>query len=163
MTVDSKTVSGRRRLRFASFEELLADAQQLTSSHDVRMLGNWPPSQLITHLATTINASMDGIAGVKVKPPLTMRLLGPLLKWRVFKKGLPPGFRLPKSIEERAYPSATSPQDALEMLRAAVERTKRETMTARHPVFGQLTHDEWIHFHLQHAAMHLSFVVPGDR
>ena len=56
MSVDSKTVRGRRRVRYASFDELLADVERLRTSEDTRTLGNWPLEQLIAHLATTINA-----------------------------------------------------------------------------------------------------------
>lgn len=161
MPVDSTAVKGRRQLRFCSFDELLADAQRLCANPDTRTLGNWPVSQLLAHVATAINASIDGIEGVEVKPPFVLRLLGPLLKRRVLKRGLPSGFKLAEELEGRAYPVVGSPQEAYEMLRAAIERTKRERMTARNPVFGQLTHEEWIRFHLQHAAMHLSFAVPA--
>jgi hypothetical protein len=30
-------------------------------------------------------------------------------------------------------------------------------MTARHPVLGKLTHDQWKQIHLRHAELHLSF------
>jgi hypothetical protein len=33
-------------------------------------------------------------------------------------------------------------------------------MTARHPVLGKLTHEEWTQLHLRHAELHLSFAVP---
>jgi hypothetical protein len=157
MRVDSKTVEGRRRLKFSSFDEVIADAEHLASSPGTRTLGNWPLGQLLTHLARTINLSIDGI---DVKAPVIMRLMGPLIKRRLLKAGMPPGFNLPKDREAGAYPPVSSPREGVEMLRAAVARTSREKMTARHPVFGALTHDEWTRLHLHHAAMHLSFAVP---
>ena len=73
-----------------------------------------------------------------------------------------PGITLPKDSEAVMYPPVSSPQDALEMLRRAVERTKTQRMSARHPAFGALTHEQWVQLHLRHAELHLSFVVPND-
>ena len=156
--VDTKTVRGRRELAFGSLDEVVADAERLVASPHTRTLGNWPLSQLLTHLATAINRSIDGIA---FRAPLSVRIIGFFIKGRVMKKGLRPGFRLPREREAGAYPPAASPQEALETLRAAVARTRTERITARHPVFGRLTHEEWVRFHLRHAELHLSFAVPG--
>ena len=104
MSVDSKSVRGRRQLSYASFDELLADADRLNAQRHAN-LGQLA-AELLGHLAATINASMDGITGVKVKPPLMMRLLGPLLKGRVLRKGLSPGIRLSKSVEKAPIPRA---------------------------------------------------------
>ncbi len=157
MRIDSKTVQGRRTLKFSSFDEVIADAEMLASSPNTRTLGNWPVDRLLTHLATAINLSIDGM---DVKAPWLMRLMGPLIKRRVMKQGMPPGFNVPKDREAGAYPGGFTPHEAVDKLSAAVARTQREKMTARHPVFGPLTHEEWTLLHLHHAAMHLSFTVP---
>jgi len=158
MTVDTATVQGRRKLTFRSFDEVLADAERLVSSPNTKILGNWPLSQLLTHLATGINSSIDGISA---KAPWFLRLIGPFVKRRIMKNGMSPGFKLPKGRETAAFPAASSPQEALGKLRAAVGRLKQERMTARHPFFGKLTHEEWTRLHLRHAEMHLGFAVPG--
>ena len=158
MTVDTATVQGRRKLTFRSFDEVLADAERLVSSPNTKMLGNWPLSQLLTHLASTINGSIDGMS---TKAPWFFRLIGPVVKRRILKNGMSPGFKLPKAREANAFPAASSPQEALGKLRAAVGRLKEERMTARHPFFGKLTHEEWTRLHLRHAELHLSFAVPG--
>jgi hypothetical protein len=145
-------------LTFQSFDEVLADAEKLVASSQTRTLGNWPLSQLLTHLANAINKSIDGISG---KVPFWVRILGRFLKGRVMNKGMSPGFKLPREVETRAFPVAASPLVALEMLRSAVGRLRQERMTVRHPVFGRLTHEEWIRFHLRHAELHLSFAVPS--
>jgi Protein of unknown function (DUF1569) len=158
MTVDTATVQGRRTLTFRSFDEVLADAERLVSSPNTKMLGNWPLSQLLTHLASTVNGSIDGMS---TKAPWFFRLIGPVVKRRILKRGMSPGFNLPKARLTNAFPAASSPQEALGKLRAAVGRLKQERMTARHPFFGQLTHEEWTRLHLRHAELHLSFAVPG--
>ena len=157
MTVDTKTIQGRRDLTFHSLDEVVGDAVKLISSPNTRMLGNWRLERLLTHLATAINGSIDGTS---VKAPWFVRLIGPFMKKRFLRK-ISPGFQLPKDIEPGFYPPAASPHEALEMLRTAVARLRNEKMTARHPVLGKLTHDEWNQLHLRHAELHLSFAVPG--
>jgi len=156
MSVDSKVVRGRRDLKFTSLDDVLADAEKLASSPDTEVLGNWPLNHLFMHLASAMNKSIDGIS---FKPPWQYRLLGFFIKGRILSRGMPPGFRLPKEAEARAYPAAPSVEDALETLRKAVDRVKTERMTVRHPVFGRLNHEEWTRFHLRHAELHLSFAV----
>lgn len=157
MPVDTKHVSGRRPLRCASLDAMLADAERLVASSNVRMLGNWPLAQLLAHLTLTMNSSIDGISA---RAPWFIRLLGPAIKRRVLTRGMSAGFKLPKTVESRFFPAASSARDALEKFRAAVSRVREEQMTAIHPVFGRITHDEWLQFHLRHAEMHLSFAIP---
>src|SRR4051794_8652532 len=96
MPVDVKAVRGRRDLRFASIDDLLADAENLVSSPQTRTLGNWPLAQLFTHLALGIDVSIDGIAA---RAPWYTRLLGFFIKGGVLKDGVSPGFNLPRGIE----------------------------------------------------------------
>ncbi len=155
--IDSRSVQGRRPLKFSSLDEMLADAAALTASPNTRMLGNWPLYKLIGHLAVTINKSIDGIS---VQMPWYIRFVGWLIKGRVLK-GLSPGIKLPLDVEADWFPDASSTaQEALEAMRRAVGRLQTEKMTARHPVLGNLTHEQWIQYHLRHAELHLSFAVP---
>lgn len=158
MTVDYKAVAVRRALRFQTLDDVAADAESLVASPGTKMLGNWSLSHLLMHLTTAINGSLDGISA---RAPWYVRLAAPLIKRRILSKGMQPGFKLPKKLEPEFFPTAESPQEALAALRAAIARTRCERMTARHPIFGQLTHDEWTQLHLRHAELHLSFAVPA--
>ncbi len=158
MTINSKSVSGRRELSFQSFDDMLADAEALVASKSTKTLGNWPLSQLLTHLSSTIVNSIDGFA---VKAPWFIRLIGPFLKSGMLKNKMAPGIQLPKHALAVAFPTAASAADALSQLRAAVARTKKERMTAPHPAFGKMNHEEWMQLHLRHAELHLSYAVPG--
>jgi hypothetical protein len=155
--VDSKTVRGRRSLQFRSLEEVVADAEMLVASPQVKTLGNWSLGQLLAHLGGAINVSIDGIS---VKVSWYRRLMGMFLKGRVINKGMPAGIQLPKEREPIAFPKGVTAEEGLERLRKAVARSQRERMTARHPVFGKLTHEEWNQLHLRHAELHLSFAIP---
>ncbi|HLN30393.1 MAG TPA: DUF1569 domain-containing protein [Gemmataceae bacterium] len=159
MSVNSKTVQGRRRLTFNSLDDIVVDAEKLAASPNTKMLGNWPVSQLFTHLAVTINGSIDGISA---RAPWYLRWLGPYVKGRVMRNGMSAGFKLPKEMESDLFPPAGSARDALEKLRMAIARTKKERMTSQHPFFGKLTHEEWTQLHQRHAELHLSFALPGQ-
>lgn len=158
LKTNTRTVRGRRELHFKSLDEVVADAEVLVASPNTRMLGNWNLSQLIAHLTMAINHSIDGI---NAKAPWYIRLLGPLIKGRVLKK-MSPGFNLPKQVEAEFFPTGLSPEEALQQLRTAVGRLRSEKMTARHPVLGQLTHEEWTQLHLRHSELHLSFAVVDE-
>jgi uncharacterized protein DUF1569 len=158
MSVDSKTVAGRRTIRFSSFDEMMSDAERLVADPGTTMLGNWTLGQILMHLSRAINGSIDGIP---FKAPLPVRLIGPFLKRRIMTRGMSAGFRLPKAAEATAFPMPASPQEALEALRQATGRTRSENMTSRHPVFGPMTHQDWQQLHLRHGELHLSFAQPG--
>ncbi len=156
MKIDTKKVAGRRKLHFDSLDEVASDAERLAASPNTRVLGNWPLDRLIGHLAMAINGSIDGISA---KAPWYIRTVSPLFKKRFLTHSMSPGFNLPTEAEAKFYPSSGSPQEAAKKLRAAVDRLKTERMTSPHPVFGHLTHDEWLQLHLRHAELHLSYAV----
>ncbi|HWB13255.1 MAG TPA: DUF1569 domain-containing protein [Pirellulales bacterium] len=158
IAVNTKSIQGRRTLQFISLDEMVADAEKVAASPDTKMLGNWPLDQLLTHLATAINGSIDGMSA---QAPWFIRLAAPLVKGRMLNRGMRAGFKLPREVESAFFPAAASKDAALDTLRRAVARLQNEKMTARHPVFGGLTHEEWTKLHLRHAELHLSFAVPG--
>ena len=103
MTIDTKSVAGRRQVTLHSFEEMFADAERLVASPNTKTLGNWPLGQLLTHLASSIHMSIDGL---DLKAPWYFRWLGPFIKGRILKRGMPPGFSLPKDRVAGAFPAA---------------------------------------------------------
>lgn len=155
MTVNPKTVQGRRELSFQSLQDVLNDVERLVSSPSTRTLGNWSLGELLNHLTMTMNNSIDGF---QVKAPFIIRLLGPFFKKAALKK-ITPGIRLPRSAESAAFPPSSSLHESLNEFRKAVYRTMMENMEAAHPAFGRMTHDEWTQLHLRHSEMHLSFAV----
>lgn len=156
MTVNPKTVPGRRDLTFHSLDDVLEDVEQFAALSTVRTLGNWSFDRLLAHLAMTFRGSIDGF---QTQAPFWIRLIAPFFKKRVISSPLRPGIRLPKSAEADAYPAAGSLQSALDDFRCSVQRAKSERMDKPHPAFGRMTHNEWLQLHLRHCEMHLSFVV----
>ena len=157
MSVDTRKVTGRRTVRYATMDDLLQDAERIAKGPH-RALGNWSAGQVFKHLAIVLGMSMDG--NFPFKPPWFVRLGARLFKRRILSKGLPAGFQLPKGAE-RLIPDETSADEGLELLRQAVARWKRETKRAASPLLGELTPEECDQFQLRHAESHMSFLVPA--
>ncbi len=156
MPINTAKVEGRRSLDYSSFEELLADADRLASG-PVQALGNWSDGQIFKHLALAYNGSIDGFA---MTFPLPFRLMARLFKKKLINGAMPPGFTLPGDGGKSVTPGPTSTEEGLAALHAAVGRLEREPHRATHPMFGDLTKDEWNKIHLKHASLHMSFLVP---
>ena len=155
----------RRNIRYATFDDVLADAERLVRS-GAGTTGNWSLDQILGHLAIAIEKSLDATPGqLEWNPPWYIRLAGRyLIKRRILKRGMPSGFKLPAEVEERVVPGAGGdPLAALERLRCAAARLQSDSPRWPHPIFGPMLPDEWIRWHLRHAELHLSFVKePGS-
>jgi Protein of unknown function (DUF1569) len=156
MPVDTTKVQGRRQLNYASLDEIVADAERL-SSVPVKTLGNWSAGQVYKHLATAFNGSIDGLPDAF---PWHIRLMGRLFKKRLLAGAMPPGFKLPAEFAKAVLPEPTATEVGLAELRAAIARLKRDSRRAKHPVFGNLSDEEWNRIHLMHANLHMSFLAP---
>jgi hypothetical protein len=156
MSINTAKVEGRRKLKFASYEELVADVDRLTSG-PVKTLGNWSPGQAFRHLAIAYNGSIDGFT---MTFPLPLRLMGKLFRKKLLSTPMPAGFKLPAAGAKAMVPPPTPTEEGAAELRAAIARLEREPRRAKHPVFGTITNEEWDTVHLTHASLHLSFLVP---
>ena len=150
------SMDDRRIISFSSFDEIVADAEMLIASPTTRMLGQWPLGTLLAHIGRMMTLSIDG---VDYEAPRRLRAIGRASRRHVLK-GMTPGLQLPDELQATAYPETTGLADGLAQLQSAIERIKTETMTAKHPILGSLTHEEWVQLHLRHAELHLSFVLP---
>jgi Protein of unknown function (DUF1569) len=156
MPVDTAKVEGRRKLDYASLEAVLADADRL-SSGPMRLLGNWSGGQIFRHLAIVFNGSIDGLT---MNFPWPVRTMARLFKKKLINGPMPPGIKLPSEGAKAVTPSPTSTEEGLAELHAAVARLEREPHRAKHPVFGDLSKEEWNQIHLKHSSLHMSFLVP---
>lgn len=155
MTVNTKKVTGRRTVHYASLNDLLSEAEQI-SREEFQTLGNWSPAQIYKHLAMSFDSSIDGM-DFKLPAPVRF-VMNLLMKRRFLTKPIPAGFK----STEKFIPRETSIEEGLEALRTAIERQARETSRVDHPGFGKLTNKEWDDFNLRHAEMHMSFVIPNS-
>ena len=161
MTVNTKSVKGRRQVRYENYDELLADAESLVANEStVNRIGNWSIGQVLQHLAKSLNVSIDGSS---LRAPLPLRIILTLfMKKKLIYQAMPSGFAIPKSGT-----ATFSPDDhvtagaALEELRKAIARVKSDKTRANHGIFGTLSTDEWDNFSRRHAELHMSFLVPS--
>lgn len=157
--VDTRRVQGRRKLRFANFDEVVADAQQ-AHQRGYRPLGNWSLGQTLKHLGLAMHASVEGGT---FSVPWWLKVVGrTLLRPYMLHLSFPAGFRLPRRAAQRLVPDETSYEEGFATLQSGIGRLASETQRGSHPVIGRLSVADWNRFHLRHAEMHLSFFVPPD-
>ncbi len=153
MSVNTKTLQGRRRVRYESFDDLIGDAERLANG--VTTIGNWSFGQILAHLAAALNSSIDGYG---FSAPLPLRIAARLfMKKKALHEQIPAGFQIPNNVNGRFDPPDVSVSEGLERLRAAVERLKSEDTRMKHPVLGALSREESDKFQLRHAELHMSF------
>ena len=78
MPVNTKKVQDRRKVRYESLDELLADAQRF-SGDNVRKLGNWSQGQIYEHIARSLDSSIGPTRAPWCKMRSPGRLLVPRL------------------------------------------------------------------------------------
>jgi len=153
MAIDTKHAEGRRKVRYQSLDELLADAERF-AQQEVHTLGNWSQGQIYQHIAHAMDSSIDGI---DVALPAPVRwIISLLMKRKFLYKEIPSGYKAPS---KNLLPEETTVEAGLASLRQAIARQKAVPQRAHHPVFGNLGREEWDLFHLRHAEMHMSFIV----
>ena len=125
--------------------------------------GKWSPGEIVDHVATAIGNTAKGFESRLGKPAMERRprSMPQRIEW-MFVGGL--GWFPVK----RQAPEPTRPQARPD--RAATEKKLREAVAAyvalrptlagrtdlylKHPVFGDLTYDEFGHFHMRHVNHH---------
>lgn len=148
----------RRDVRYANLAEFLRDAERLAAMR-VQTVGNWTYAQILQHLATAIQGSLDGY-GFKA-PWFARCVIAPLVKNRILTKRMPAGIRLPTRAEGLIPPADVALESSLAELRQQLARWGTgERDMAPHPFLGRLASQEWNSLHLRHAELHMSFVVP---
>ncbi len=161
--IHTPSVTDRRRLRFASLDDLRADLDTLEDAfYDgaVRPAGNWTPAQVLNHLAAFINFAYDGYPPQLPTPHFLIRAVARLLGSKLLDKGFPPGIRM-AGAPGGTFGADDGPfEDALIRLRAAIDRLEATAPVIPNPVLGFLSHHDWIRAHLRHAELHLSFLHP---
>ena len=155
----------RRTLRFDTIDDALAEAERLAAAERegrLRRAGNWTLGQTLGHLAAWANFALDGYPD-SIRPPGPVRAILRLFKGRVLKKGMTPGMRLGRHLPEGTVGTDVVPtEEGLRRFRDALRRLRATVPTIDNPVFGKLTHEEWVQLNLRHAELHLGFQVPGE-
>jgi len=153
----------RRKLRFETLDAALAEAERLAAAERegrLRRTGNWPLGQTLGHLATWATFALDGYPP-ELRAPLPVRLVLRLMRNRILTKGMMPGVKI------RNIPGGTlglelvDAEEGLRRLREAYRRLKASPPTIPNPVFGTLSHEQWVQLNLRHAELHLGNQVPA--
>ena len=160
MTIDTKSATGRRKVRFDPYDALMDDARRLADG-PTKMVGNWSLGQIFQHLAVAYNGSIDGLP---FHVPWYIKVMARLFMRKKFLYGqMPSGFQIPEQNRAQFVAEvSTTTQAGLAALQAAVTRLRNESHRVPHPVFGEMTREEWDNWHWRHAELHLSFAVPEN-
>jgi hypothetical protein len=154
----SITSASRRQVRYASFDDLLAEADA-AAARNASTTGKWSLGQIFEHVAIAMDRTLDGFG---FTAPWPVRVIARnFLKRRILLNGMPAGFQLRGKGAEILVPGETNVEAGLEHLRRSIARMKSETQRAPHPAFGSMSLDESNLFQLRHAELHMSFVAPA--
>ena len=151
--------SARRSVSYATLHDFVQDADRLASGKH-KTVGDWTFGQILDHLATAMNGSIDGFP---FKGSWFARtFVAPFIKNSLLTKPMKPGFKLPKSADAYLPPNDANTTESLAKAKAAVERLGIEKPTVVHPLLGYLATEEWMALHIRHAELHMSFVVEDE-
>ena len=153
---DTKKVD-RRTVKYKTLQEALEDAERLAAA-DAPTTGNWTKGQIFEHLAIVLGTAVDGADS---KAPFFPGLIGKyIIKPMIFKKGMEPGFQLPKWAASQLIPQDDTDMDkALEHLRQTTKRFQETSDLHPHAFFGAMDKKEWTTLMLHHAELHMGFIV----
>lgn len=159
--VNTATIKDHRKLRFQSIADVRGEVERLVGAERagrLRRSGNWTLGQNLNHLAAWINYAFDGFPIRRPPFPIRWLLKG---KRKEFTEGaMPRGIRI-LGVKGGTTATEDVPLDAaLPRYLAALERLERNAPTRESPIFGPMTHAEWIGLNLRHAELHLGYLHP---
>jgi hypothetical protein len=139
----------RRKLHFATVDEVMADVDKFHQAEQRGTLGscgNWTLGQSLNHLATWVDYSYQG---VPIKIPTFVRWLARPIKKRFLTRPMKPGSKIPNvpggTLGIEVVPTAMG----LAHLRETFTQLGKAPPMIPHALFGPMTHDEWIARHLR--------------
>jgi len=156
----------RRDVRYDSLDDLRADLdaiERANAAGTLRNTGNWSPGQVLEHLAIFMECALDGFPPGKI--PWLMRTIVRMLakKKAIAGQPPPPGYRIPGGAAFLRPGDDTTFKAGMARLRKCVDRVGAgERFEQPSPLFGELTHEEWMGIQLGHCSLHLSFLHPGE-
>jgi hypothetical protein len=159
--VNTGKVTERRTLRFESIDQLQAEVDRLVEAERagrLRRLGNWTLGQTFAHVAIWTEYSYTG---VPLKVPFFIRWILRLRKRKFLYEPMRAGARIPGVAGGTLATEDMPLEEALLLLRRALQRLQSEAPTTPHLIFGPMEHQEWIALNLRHAELHLGFMIPA--
>ena len=159
--IETGKVQDRRKLRFQSIDELLADMDRIVIADKagaLRRTGNWTAGQAFGHLASWLNYAHEGYPN---RPPWFIRAFLRLKKKKYMRDGMPAGVRIPGVAEGTFATQRMSTEQGSQALRQSLLRLKSgEPAKFESPAWGPMNLEDRIAMQLRHAELHLSFLHP---
>ncbi|MGJ8637615.1 MAG: DUF1569 domain-containing protein [Phycisphaerales bacterium] len=147
---------------FHSIPELQADLDKIEAAHQAGTLstdGGWTVGQNLMHCGIFMKSSYDGF---EMDAPVLLRMVCSVLLKPIAtkpKSQMKPGIKLPAKAKELLPEDEVSVEEGLAMIRSQVDRiASGEEMTQRSPLFGKLSHQQWVNLHLNHCRMHMGYL-----
>lgn len=159
-TVKNVKTAAHRVLRFNTLAEVLAEAERLAQAETAGRLtltGNWTLGQNFNHLASWMDYAFDGYPPGVSSPPWIIRMIMRLQKKKFMRGPLLRGIRIPGQREGTAGTEPMSTAEGLAKLRRAIARLSVQQPPKPNPLFGPLSHQEWMTLHCRHAELHLGY------
>jgi Protein of unknown function (DUF1569) len=160
-SVETGKVTTRRKLKFDSIDQVLADVDRLIAVERdgrLRHVGNWTLGQTLGHLASWAEYSYSGIP---LQTPFFIKWILRSRKQKFIHEPMRAGVKIPGVSGGTLATEPVPLDEAQGRIHRALARLKSEAPTIVHPIFGPLSHDEWIAINLRHAELHLGFHVPN--
>jgi Protein of unknown function (DUF1569) len=159
MSVNTSKIT-RRRLRFETIDDLLAELDRIEQANLAGRLtvqGNWSAGQIVSHIAAWVEY---GWVGYPVKPPpFFIRWILKFMLKKYLRSGMPAGLRIPGTKEGTFGQDNVPVPQAIDRLRSCLQRLKDgEQARFDSPAFGPMSHEDRIKLNLRHAELHLSFL-----
>ena len=161
--VNTARVVDRRVVRYASVEGLFEDVDALVAAQWAGALaakGNWSLGQALGHVAAWAEFAHEGYPPAMQSPPWIVRLLARFWKRGFIRGAMRPGLKLHGVAGGTLATDDAPAEEAAARLRRAFTRLQATAPTRPNPLFGPLTHEEWLGLNLRHAELHLSFFEP---
>lgn len=157
--------ASRRKLHFHCLNCIAAELGRIEAAHASGTLtttGNWTPGENIDHCAKLFEFALDGFPS---RAPWFVRAVASLFLRRRATSGrtAPAGFRLPKDAAYMLPTPGIPFEQSMARLRGSLARiTAGERMSRPNPIFGPMSHEEWVRMQCGHCQLHLGFLhYPG--
>jgi hypothetical protein len=154
MPIDTSKID-RRKVRFSTPADLHADVAKLVAADRAGTLtacGNWTLGQALGHLAAWVSFSFDGYP---IKPPFFIKWILKRRKHQYLNVGLPGGVHIPRVKGGTVATDVLTTDEGVRRFSHQWARLEKGKPTQKSPIFGDLTHEEWIQLNLRHAELHL--------
>ena len=140
----------------AAFVEALAERLSRVTPDSRRVWGTMTPHEMICHLSDSFHAMLGERHGSSANwSPLRRTVF----KWIAIHTPLPWPRGIPTIAEVNPHRAGTKPdvfeRDRAQLLRVMRRFVAQDSRYAPHPMFGEMTRDEWMIWTFRHVDHHL--------